>query len=146
MDTDIVLCTLYKVPLRHYNRSLIITMKSYTSLMVSPVSLQQCGFLGEGETRDAQTAFKPACILWSDTTVLHMRWVSRQPFTGRRLIFIPGLIHYQRFQIPKFLYETVISFDLIYPPWRGGQSCWKKGFLQLFSQVFKNAINIKATQ
>lgn len=55
------------------------------------------------------------------------------------------LIHYQRFQIPRFLYKTATSFDLIYPPWRGGQSCWRKGFSHSFSQIFQNAINIKAT-
>lgn len=57
------------------------------------------------------------------------------------------LIHYQRFQIPKFLYETVTSFDLIYRRWRGGQSCWKKRASCICSARFgENAINIKATQ
>lgn len=145
MDTDLILSILYKVPLRPYNHINHITMKSYTSRMVSPVSFQQCGFLGGGN---------PWCTNRIRVSLYPLKWypcaaneAGPPPAFYRKASHLhtcmAQLIHYQRFQIPKFLYKTVTSFDLIYSPWRGGQSCWKKGLVQ---PSFQNAINIKATQ
>lgn len=117
-----------------------ITMKSYTGRTVSPVSFQQCGFLGEGETHDAQTASEPACVLWSDTPVLC-------PTSRLQEGFSSSYLHGQADTLSALLNSNVSVRDrdiawsnLASLTWR--QEPLKEGLLASAQPAFQNAINL----